>query len=72
MTTIDLKALKAAPHAVSGLTGFRYKGRYGFVMIGATDTEDALRQARRSIEGPATINNLDIWDDRASRYVPVA
>jgi hypothetical protein len=40
-------------------------------MLGATSTEDALREARRSTGGPATINNLDIWDERASRYVPV-
>jgi len=59
------------PLAASGLTSFRYKGRYGWIMIGATSTEDALREARRSIEGSALIQNLDIWDDRASRYVPV-
>jgi hypothetical protein len=60
------------PLAAPGLTSFRYKGRYGYVMIGATDTEDALREARRSVDGPALIQNLDIWDDRASRYVPVS
>lgn len=62
----------ARPCAAPGLTSFRYKGRYGFVMIGATNTEDALREARRSIDGPATANNLDIWDADAARYVPVA
>ena len=40
-------------------------------MIGATNTEDALREARRSITGPATVNNLDIWDADTSRYLPV-
>jgi hypothetical protein len=60
------------PLAAPGLTSFRYKGRYGYVMIGATDTEDALREARRSVDGPALIQNLDVWDDRASRYVPVS
>lgn len=63
--------MSSKPLASSGLTSFRYKGRYGWIMIGATSTEDALREARRSIEGPALIQNLDIWDDRASRYVPV-
>lgn len=59
------------PCAAAGLTSFRYKGRYGFVMIGATNTEDALREARRSVTGPATVNNLDIWDAEAARYLPV-
>jgi hypothetical protein len=63
--------MSSKPLAASGLTSFRYKGRYGWVMIGATSTEDALREARRSTGSPATINNLDIWDERASRYVPV-
>jgi len=59
------------PCAAKGLTSYRYKTRYGWAMIGAKDTEDALREARRSIDGPATINNLDVWDAAASRYVPV-
>ena len=59
------------PCAAAGLTSFRYKGRYGFIMIGATNTEDALREARRSVTGPATVNNLDIWDAGAARYLPV-
>ena len=59
------------PCAAAGLTSFRYKGRYGFIMIGATNTEDALREARRSMTGPATVNNLDIWDAETARYLPV-
>ena len=59
------------PCAAAGLRSFRYKSPYGFVMIGATDTEDALHEARRSVTGPATVNNLDIWDAEAARYLPV-
>ena len=62
------------PCADHGWTSFRYKSRWGFIMIGAKDTEDALREARRSITDPATIvtvNNLDIWDAEAARYLPV-
>lgn len=62
--------LHDTPCAAS-LTSYRYKGRYGWVMIGAKDTEDALREARRSIQGSALAQNLDVWDDRAMRYVPV-
>jgi hypothetical protein len=59
------------PCAGAGLISFRYKGSYGFVMIGAANTEDALREARRSVTGPATVNNLDIWNAEAARYLPV-
>ena len=59
------------PCAGAGLISFRYKGPYGFVMLGAANTEDALREARRSVTGPATVNNLDIWDAEAARYLPV-
>jgi hypothetical protein len=49
------------PCAGDGLTSYRYKGRFGWIMIGAVDTADALREAARS-----TINvsaeNLQVWD----------
>ena len=56
------------PLAAHGLVSYRYKGRYGWVMIGAVDNADALREAARSI-GPAvpTIDNLEIWDGRRYR-----
>jgi len=60
------------PLAAPGFVSYRYKGRYGYVMVGASNTEDALRQARRSIDGPALIGNLDVWDADAGRYVPCA
>lgn len=56
------------PLAIAGLTSYRYRGRYGFVMIGAKDTADALAQARRSTSG-VVIENLEIWDGGA--YVTV-
>jgi hypothetical protein len=62
------------PCADHGWTSFRYKGPYGFIMIGAANTEDALREARRGVTDPATIvtvNNLDIWDAETARYLPV-
>lgn len=49
------------PCASHGLTSYRYKGRYGFIMIGATDDTDALSEARRSTQG-VIIENLQIWD----------
>lgn len=57
------------PMAAPGLTSYRYRGRYGFVMIGARDKADALNEARRSIDGPANPDNLEIWSANARRYV---
>lgn len=58
------------PMAAAGLTSYRYdNGVYGWVMIGARDHEDALREAERSITGIAIIDNLQIWN--GTEYVPV-
>jgi len=56
------------PCAAPGLTSYRYRGRYGWVMIGATDTADALREAARSIDGPATLEHLERWN--GTEYAP--
>ena len=34
------------PLAAKGLVSYRYRGRYGWIMIGAKDNADALREAR--------------------------
>lgn len=49
------------PLAAAGLTSYRYRGRYGWVMIGATDANAALREALRSITGPAYMANLQVY-----------
>lgn len=51
------------PCAADGLTSYRYLGAFGFVMIGATDDADALREASRSLSaGPAVIELLQVWN----------
>ena len=57
------------PLAAAGLTSYRYRGRWGFVMIGARDDDDALREAARSIEGEPSRDNLEVWI--GDRYVAV-
>lgn len=58
------------PCAAPGLTSYRYRGPYGWIMIGATDNADALREAQRSLSyGTATVERLQIWN--GSEYVPV-
>ena len=57
------------PMAAKGLKSYRYKGRYGPIMIGAKDHEDALNQAKRSTSGNLGLENLEIWDEEKKKYV---
>ena len=57
------------PLAGPGLTSYRYRGRYGWVMIGAKDHSDALREAQRSISKKPRIENLEVWSGK--RYIKV-
>lgn len=54
------------PMAAHGLISYRYKGRYGWIMIGAKDDNDALREAQRSTSDKVTMENLQIW--KGSQY----
>jgi hypothetical protein len=55
------------PCADPGLTSYRARGRYGWVMIGARDDADAMREARRSTDAPF---DLQVWN--GSEYVPTS
>jgi hypothetical protein len=59
--------LHEKPLAASGLKSYRYKGRYGWIMIGATDKKDALREAARSTEDEIVAKNLQVWN--GAKYV---
>lgn len=56
------------PCAAPGLTSYRLRQPFGWVMIGARNQADALLQALRSTDG-AKLADLQVWD--GSRYVPV-
>lgn len=58
------------PCAAAGLTSYRYRGRYGWIMIGATDHADALNNAARSSSAPIVPGRLEIWSYDAARYAP--
>lgn len=64
MTAVHDRPLAAAP-----FKSFRYPGRYCWIMIGATDTADALREAGRSLDthGAPDIRKLEAWN--GERYV---
>ena len=57
------------PLAAHGLKSYRYKGRHGWIMIGATSDADALNEARRSIDDQHRpyLGRLELWN--GSRYV---
>jgi hypothetical protein len=65
-------ALQDRPMADAGLTSYRYPSRYGgYIMIGATDADDALREAKRSMsEGTPVLAKLEIWNVAIKAYVP--
>ena len=57
---------------VTQFTFYRYAGRYGYIMIGATSTRDALNEANRSLtHGVASIDRLEIWNAQTGLYEKV-
>lgn len=65
---IIARQIEARPLAAPGLKSYRYRGRYGWIMIGARDRADALREAARSTDAPIDAGALEVWD--GARYVP--
>ena len=61
------------PMAAKGLTSYRYPGRYGWIMIGAKDHQDAVNEANRSLfSGGAKLFFLEIWDADQGKYIRVS
>lgn len=56
------------PLAAPGLTSYRCKSPYGWIMIGAFCAEGAMREACRSTPAPLR-SDLQVWNGDA--YVPV-
>ena len=57
------------PLADKGLLSYRYKGPFGWIMIGALDDAGALREAARSSSAAIDRANLQYWN--GFEYVPV-
>ncbi|HYQ92528.1 MAG TPA: hypothetical protein VES89_10770 [Candidatus Competibacteraceae bacterium] len=60
--------ITSRPLAARGLKSYRYRLPHGFVMVGALNELDALKQAARSIDHSPQIGNLQHWNGLA--YVP--
>lgn len=56
------------PCAAAPWLSYRYRGTFGWVMIGAMTDEEALREAKRSVDAPPRIEHLERWN--GSAYVP--
>lgn len=65
-----MKNMCDRPLAAAGLISYRCKSAYGWIMIGATDDADALKQAQRSSSRPVLIEYLEVWD--GTEYVPTS
>lgn len=59
--------ITSRPLAAAGLTSYRCKTHFGWVMIGATNDDDAMSEAKRS-SFTASRENLQVWD--GFHYVP--
>jgi hypothetical protein len=59
---------KDRPCAALGLTSYRYRGDFGWIMIGAKDNDDALRESLRSTPSGGDIARLEVWN--GTRYLP--
>lgn len=49
------------PMACQGLNSYRYAGRYGWIIIGAYDNDDAMREAGRSTRDELSPEKLQVW-----------
>lgn len=58
------------PCAAHSLLSYRYRGNYGWVMIGARDNLDALREAGRSVRHSVIqLCRLEIWNGASYQRV---
>lgn len=55
------------PLACAPYTSYRFKGPFGWIMIGAMDDEEAMREAQRSTDNPRW-EDLQRWD--GTQYMP--
>jgi hypothetical protein len=57
--------------ASEGLKSYRYQGRYGHIMIGAKNHDDALNEAKRSTKDNVSHEHLEMWDEGKGKYCPM-
>lgn len=65
--SVQALPMTSRPLAAAGLKSYRYRLPFSFVMIGAHDDSDALKQAARNTDAPS-MDKLERWD--GSAYTP--
>jgi hypothetical protein len=50
------------------LKTYRYRGRYGWIYIGAVDTEEALMEAARSTDEELSVERLYVFNEQSLQY----
>jgi len=60
------------PCAASPLISYRAMGSFGWIMIGAWDNQDALREGQRSTNKQLTLADVQVWNAEQGRYIPVS
>ena len=71
MTAYTMRELYNRPLSANGLTSYRYKGRFGWIMAAAHDTEGALMEVARSTDAKIERANLQIYDYDQGQYVDI-
>ena len=61
-------SMQDRPLASQGWISYRCRSPYGWIMIGAKDHDDAMREARRS-NPTVSRDGLQVWDASARQYV---
>ena len=59
------------PLAMPGFIIYRYKGRFGWIMAAAHDTEGALKEVARSTDAKVNKANLQVWDYEQNQYTDI-
>jgi hypothetical protein len=59
-----MRHFSECPCAAPGLTSYRCRLPFGWIMIGARDHDDAMREALRSSDA-ARRENLQVWNGTA-------
>lgn len=54
-------------HACEPYTSYRLRSAYGWILVGAMNVDDAMRQAARSTDHPNRAS-LEVWN--GERYIP--
>ena len=68
----DFDIVGLSVRAVMDYDTYRYRGRYGWIYIGANSTAEALREARRSTDEEISVSKLFKFNSVTLQYENVS